>query len=182
MVLWRPLFRESTDPFSDSEVALIETFATQVVIAVENVRQFREVQSRTAEVEEALEQQTATSEVLEVISNSVEDTQPVFEKILDSCQRVLPCQDMTILTLDEEGLAHLVAQHGSGSRKSTEGYRVMPVQKTVIYPAIQSGKTVLVEDCATGSNTVPALQGLVKRVGNFSALTAPMMWKNKYPF
>ena len=75
-------------PFSERQIQLLSTFADQAVIAIENVRLFEAEQKRTRELSEALEQQTATSEVLKVISSSPSDLQPVFQSMLDNSVRI----------------------------------------------------------------------------------------------
>jgi two-component system, NtrC family, sensor kinase len=96
------LTRSEVRPFTDKQVELATTFADQAVIAIENVRLFDEVQARTRELSESLEQQTATAEILTVISNSLSDTQPVFDAIVASGLKLFPGAAVIILLADRD--------------------------------------------------------------------------------
>src|SRR5437016_1434844 len=102
------LYKLEVQPFTDKQVELVETFADQAVIAIENVRLFTELGARNRELTEALEQQTATSEILRVISSSPTDVQPVFDAIAVQAMRLCEAVVCNVCRFDGE-IVHLAA-------------------------------------------------------------------------
>src|SRR5262249_51083013 len=117
------LRRTEARVFTDRQVALLQTFADQAVIAIENVRLFKELEERNRDLTEALERQTATSEILNVISASPTDVHPVFEAICKSAVRLFGAYTSAIIRFDGE-LMHLGAVV-SPSAEADERYRLL---------------------------------------------------------
>jgi two-component system, NtrC family, sensor kinase len=138
--------RREARAFLETELTLLQTFAAQAVIAIENVRLFTELQEKNravteahAQVTEALDQQTATSEILRVISGSLTDVQPVFNAILESAVRLCDATVAGVYRLDGERLEQ-VAVHNTtpaGRRVAEELFGRAPSRDTV------AGLTVL---------------------------------------
>jgi GAF domain-containing protein/CheY-like chemotaxis protein/anti-sigma regulatory factor (Ser/Thr protein kinase) len=116
------IYRHEVRPFSESQIALTETFADQAAIAIENARLLTELQTKNNDLTEALEQQTATSEILRVISSSPTEAQPVFDAIVRSASRLCGGEHAIVTRYDGE-LLHLAAQHNPrpGAAEETEG-------------------------------------------------------------
>ena len=161
-------------PFSESQIALLETFADQAVIAIQNVRLFTEVQERNQDLTETLEQQTATGEILRAISSSPTDTQPVFEMITRNARRLCAADSCAVFTYDGQ-LIHLQALDNMGyaGADALRQYYPAPVsQGHAGGRAILQGRPVHIEDTQADSNYV--LTALVE-AGMRTILAVPMM-------
>ena len=155
--------------FGPEELTLLQAFADQAVIAIQNAKLFNETK-------EALERQTATSEVLEVISNSVADASPVFNMILKSCDRLIACSDSSVSTIDEQSLVRIRATHGSFCRRF-EGFKPIPVEDTLMDQAMQERRTMHYPDVQHGDGVPDVIRQFVDHVGNFACVVAPMFWQ-----
>jgi GAF domain-containing protein len=174
------LQRKAVRPFTDKQIELVTTFADQAVIAIENVRLFDEVQARTRELSEALEQQTATSQVLQVISSSPGKLEPVFEAMLGNATRICEA-GFGLMWLRQDDGFRAVATHGI----STATYRAFALP-SVTYPdrEIPLGRVAstkepihiidLRDDPAYVKGTQP-LKVLVDEGGARSLLMVPML-------
>jgi two-component system NtrC family sensor kinase len=123
------LHRADVRPFTDKQIKLVETFADQAVIAIENVRLFEAEQQRTRELTESLEQQTATSDVLRVISSSPADIQPVLETIGERAEKLCDAEISVVSIVDDE-LIRVASIHGMTEAGVEAARSVFPMRRT----------------------------------------------------
>ncbi|MFZ0403980.1 MAG: GAF domain-containing protein, partial [Pseudolabrys sp.] len=116
------IWRREVRPFSNKQIELVQNFAAQAVIALENARLLNELRQRTGDLSEALEQQTATSEVLEVISSSPGELEPVFETMLANAVRICEAKFGTMIRAEEGGY-RTVAMYGAPPAYANERRR-----------------------------------------------------------
>jgi signal transduction histidine kinase/putative methionine-R-sulfoxide reductase with GAF domain len=166
--------RTKVRAFTDKEIKLLETFADQAVIAIENTRLFQELEARNRELTEALEQQTATSEILQAISSSPTDVQPVLDGVAQSAARLCEAFDAAIFRLDGDRL-RLVAHHGPIPAGPIGEFSLPLVRGTVGGRSVLEGRTVHVADMQTESDEFPEGSENARRVGHRTILSVPLM-------
>ena len=166
------LWRAEARAFTEKQIALVKTFADQAAIAIENVRLFNETK-------EALNQQRASGEVLAAISGSIADTTPVFDKILESCERLFAGKVAGINLVGEDGLIRLQAYHGPG-REDLERVFPLPVDTSSGSGAAVFTRTVIhYPDVDNGEGVPENTRRACMAVGYKAVIFAPMIWEGK---
>jgi GAF domain-containing protein len=122
------IYRQEVRPFTDKQIELLQSFAAQAVIAIENARLLNELRQRTSDLTESLEQQTATSEVLQVVSSSPGDLEPVFASMLENAVRICDATFGNIYRRDGDAL-HLVAARNTPPAFAAEARRRSPLEQ-----------------------------------------------------
>jgi signal transduction histidine kinase/DNA-binding FrmR family transcriptional regulator len=119
------IFRQEVQPFTDKQIALVENFTKQAVIAIENTRLLKELRQRTDDLSESLQQQTATSEVLQVISSSSGELEPVFNKMLENATRVCGAEFGTMTLYEDGGFRTVALYNAPKAYADTQLYKVI---------------------------------------------------------
>jgi signal transduction histidine kinase/putative methionine-R-sulfoxide reductase with GAF domain len=167
--------RSEAGTYPEQLMELLRTFADQAVIAIENARLFEEVQARTRDLTEALEQQTATADVLKVISRSALDVQKVLDALVESAARLCDAYDAAIWQVLGDSL-RLVAHHGQIAVGGPVGQHTIPlVRGRFVGRAVLDRRTIQVEDILVEADEYPETRKNAPQRGWRTALAVPLV-------
>ena len=178
------IFRQEVRPFSDRHIELVKNFASQAVIAIENARLLNELSQRTTDLSEALEQQTATSEVLRVISSSPGNLGPIFNAILENATRICEAK-FGMLSLVEEDAIRMVGQNNAPPAYAEERRRnplVHPRPTTGLGRLVATKQPVHIADLRKEQaylDRVPSTIILAEQAGARTIVFVPMLKDGK---
>jgi GAF domain-containing protein len=173
------LARQEVRPFTDKQIELVENFANQAVIAIENARLLNELRQRTTDLTEALEQQTGTSDVLQVISRSPSELEPIFDTILENATRICEANFGVVQVLEDDGL-RAVSFHDVPAVYA-ETMRRDPVFRPVIgHPLHRVASTKQVVHVADVRNEQGLRGRIVELAGARTLLCVPMLKDNTF--
>jgi transcriptional regulator with GAF, ATPase, and Fis domain len=169
------IYRQEVRPFTDKQIELVQNFAAQAVIAIENARLLSELRQRTTDLTEALERQTATSEVLQVISRSPGELQPVFQAMLANVVQICKAKFGNLL-LFEDGAFRTVALHGAPQLYLEERQRepiMRPKPGSDLDQLVKTKQIVHVPDMR--AEGIASSSAIVELAGARTMLSVPML-------
>jgi len=175
--------REEPIAFTQREIELVQTFADQAVIAIENARLFDEVQAKTRDLTESLEHQTATSEVLQVISSSPGDLTPVFQTILSSATRICECQ-FGVFFLFENGVFNCTSVYNlppAFAEAFSRSPTIVPPATDPLGRLVSTKQVIHIADARNEPDYLgrfPPIVALVELGGARTVLIVPMIKEN----
>jgi two-component system, NtrC family, sensor kinase len=178
------IYRQEVRPFSEKQIDLVKNFAAQAVIAIENARLLNESRQRTTDLTEALEQQTATSEVLQVVSSSPGDLEPVFATMLEKAARICGASFGNVQRWDGETL-QLVASHNTPTAfaQARRSARYRPDPELYLSRVLTTKTIVHITDAASDKGYLekrnPYFVAAVELGGVRTALLLPMLKENE---
>src|SRR5262249_48912252 len=178
------IYRQEVRPFTDKQIELVQNFAAQAVIAIENTRLLNELRQRTDDLSESLQQQTATSEVLQVISSSPGELEPVFQAILENATRICEASFGNLLLYDGSAF-RMAAMHGAPPAWDALRRRepvVQPGPNNLLFRWAATKQLPHVADTRKEQSYLerePAFVGLVEVAGARTLVAVPMLKENE---
>jgi len=166
--------RSEPGAFSESQIQLLQTFADQAVIAIENVRLFKELEARNGDLSESLEQQTATGEILRVIASSPTEIEPVFAAVAESAARLCESSDADIWRRADDQLL-LVAHYGAIPVGAVAEFGLPLVRGSVGGRSILEGRPIQVADVQAAADEFPESAENAWRTCFRTILSVPLM-------
>jgi len=168
------MMRTDVRPFTDKQIELVTTFADQAVIAIQNARLFDEVQAKTRDLEESLQQQTATADVLKVISRSAFDLQTVLDTLTQSATELCNADMGSIARRDERGYYHATAyKFAVDWVRVADPVRIQPGRGSVVGRALVAKKAVQINDVSADPEY--AYPDMQEAAGYRTLLGVPLM-------
>jgi two-component system NtrC family sensor kinase len=177
------IYRQEVRPFSDRQIELVTSFASQAVIAIENTRLLKELRQRTDDLSESLEQQTATSEVLQIISSSPGELEPVFQKMLENATRVCGA-NFGVMNLWDGNNLNLAADYNvpAAFTASRQQRLINPHPQSGLATVLRTHQVVQIEDVRNSQaylEGAPAAVEIADVAGARTIVIVPMLKENE---